>query len=96
MRTTAYALMFMVFLVCSVHAETYCQNVNRTRTVTNSASLARSMNKWIALKGSNYKTNSKEITNVITTFCKSKPYGTADDVTNHLETLIGVLAAVDK
>ncbi len=94
MKTAIHTISIILLLAILAQAETYCQNVNRTGIVVNAAPLAKSMNKLAAHKGIKYKTTAKEMTNVITDFCKSNPYGTGEDVANHLEKIVDVAAAI--
>jgi len=92
---TVTVFVFLVFSPFVVFAETPCQRINITGNVINADQFAITMNKWLALKEINYKTTSKEMTNTLKDFCKSHPYGTADDVTNHLQNIVDVIAATE-
>jgi hypothetical protein len=93
MKTVIITISMILLFAVVARAETACQSINSTGNVINAAPLARTMNKWLALRGINYKTTSKEMTNTVKNFCKSNPYGTADDITNHLKNIVDVLAA---
>jgi len=94
-KITVPIILFFVLNIANVYAaETYCQNVNRTNIVVNASSLAISMNKWLSNRGVNYKTSTKEMQNTIKTFCQKNSYATSDDVTNHLNNIVNVLAGM--
>lgn len=94
MKTTLFSVIFIILFAIPVKAETYCQNVNRTGYVQNAAPLATTMSRWLRQKGSDYQTSSNEITNTVKNYCKSNPYGTSDDITNHLSAIVNTIAGL--
>mgnify|MGYP001419263952 CR=1 FL=1 len=93
MKTAILSMLIIFLFAVSAQAETYCQNVNRTGSVVNVEPLGKTMNKWLLSRGVKYKTTPKEMKKTLINFCKSKPYGTDEDVTNHLQNIVNVLAA---
>ncbi len=94
MKTSIFTILIILASAMSVGAETYCQNINRTRSVVNAEPLAQVMNKWLKQRNISYQTTTKEMTNTIKNFCQSNPSATADDATNHLNTIVDALTSV--
>jgi hypothetical protein len=94
----AAILTISIILLCTVmaRAETVCEKINSTGNVNNAAQLAKTLNKWTAIRGINYKTTPNKITAIIKKYCKSNPYGTADDITDHLQNIVDVAGAREK
>jgi muramidase (phage lysozyme) len=77
-------------------AETDCEKINSTGKVNNAAQLAKTMNKWTAIRGINYKTTKRKVTAIIKKYCKSNPYGTDNDITDHLQNIVDAVGALEK
>jgi len=94
----AAILTISIILLCAVmaRAEAVCEKINSTGNVNNAAQLAKTLNKWTAIRGINYKTTPNKITAIIKKYCKSNPYGTADDITDHLQNIVDVAGAREK
>ena len=90
-------LIFIVFIVSitvinNVNADTFCQSVNMVG-LKNAPQLAKAMNKMLSVRGVKYRTSTKEIKNVINSYCRSNPLATEDDATAYLNTMADTLAA---
>lgn len=96
MKTIIFSIFVLFMSVTIVNAETYCQSVNNSGTVVNATPLAQTMNKWLKQKGVDYKTSTKEVTNTVKNYCRSNPYGTVDDITDHLVDVINITATLLK
>jgi len=77
-------------------AETDCEKINSTGKVNNAAQLAKTMNKWTAIRGINYKTTKRKVTAIIKKYCKSNPYGTTNDITDHLQNIVDAAGSLEK
>lgn len=84
-------VLFPVF----AYAESFCERVNGNG-FNEYPQLAKSMNKMTEAKGAHYKTSAKEMKNVITGYCKSKPYATGEDALNFLTMMAETLAAAER
>lgn len=71
----------------------YCRSVNASGTVVNAGQMANVMDRWLALKGVDYRTSASEVSTTIRNFCSNRGYATVDDVTDHLQNIVNYIAA---
>ena len=96
MKNKIVLSLILLALPLTVNAETYCQSVNSTGTVVNAAPIADSINRGMARKGIDYKTTEGEVTRTLSEFCKSNPYATTEDATNHLTNILDALSSLQR
>jgi hypothetical protein len=75
---------------------THCQGINSSDQVANSDLIAKRLNKLIKQKGGKYKFSPNEIVRGVKSYCASKPYASADEVTTYLINSAEVIAASEK
>jgi hypothetical protein len=94
-KSSIVICLLLIMFPFFAYAESFCQKVN-VRGVWSAPQLAVSMNKLLKAKGVTYKTSAKEMTNVISGYCKKNPYSTEDDAINFLNIMADTLAAAEK
>lgn len=94
-KSSIAVCLLLIMFPFIAYAESFCQRVNRGG-FNEYSQLAKLMNKMLVAKGVTYKTSAKEMKNVISGYCKAKPYSTEDDATNYLNVMADTLAAAEK